>query len=206
MNLAGWVQNFPYPEKALGSLNLLTIGSTVPVSCPHALQRLGNELGDHFPQQPVLSDKGKRRRLTESTQDLSKCQFPTSHSAIPPASIPVARRRSVRYIYEPRGTPSFLVGSSTSPVAYPAEGYQSPPREVITPGPSHITSLTASTPVIRACSRRSVPSVSPPPMVSPPTGITSFKAFFKRSRSNTMSVPRSNACGREKKKFGWLKI
>ncbi|KAG0709317.1 hypothetical protein DFH29DRAFT_225406 [Suillus ampliporus] len=201
--LAGWVQDFPYPKEASGALDVLTSNSIVPVSCPHALQRLGND----FLQQPVSSDKGKRRKLTESTDDVSewKCQFPTSHSAIPPASTPIARRRSVHYIYDPRGTPSFLVGSSTSPVAYPAEGYRSPPR-VITPGPSPITSLTASTPVIRTFGRRSVPNVSPPPLVSPPTGMTSFKAFFKRSRSNTMSAPRSNTFGRDKKKFGWLKI
>ncbi|KAG1808659.1 uncharacterized protein BJ212DRAFT_1484911 [Suillus subaureus] len=204
--LAGWVQDFPYPEEASGALDILTTGSTVPVSCPHALQQLGNDLSHHSLQQSALSDKGKRRRLTESTDDISECQFPTSHSAISPASTPVARRRSVRYIYDPRGTPSFLVGSSTSPVVYPAEGYRSPPREVITPGSSPITSFTASTPVIRACGRRSVPSVSPPPLVSPPTGMTSFKALFKRSRSNTMSVPRPNTCGKGKKKFGWLKI
>ncbi|KAG1788250.1 uncharacterized protein HD556DRAFT_1448052 [Suillus plorans] len=190
--LASWVQDFPYPEEASGALDILTIGSTVAVSCPHALRRL--DQGDRFLQQPVLPDK----------DDISeKCQF---HSAIPPASTPVTRRPSVRYIYEPQGTPSFLVGSSTSPVAYPAEGYRSPPREVIVSGLSSITSLNASTPVIRACGRRSVPNVSPPPLVSPPTGLTSFKAFFKRSRSNTMSVPQSNTCGREKKKFGWLKI
>lgn len=201
--LASWVQDFPYPEEALGALDILTIGSTVAVSCPHALRRLSNDQGDRFLQQPVLPDKGKSRMLTEPTDDISECQF---HSAIPPASTPVTRRSSVRYIYEPQGTPSFLVGSSTSPIAYPAEGYRSPPREVIVPGPSSITSLNASTPVIRACGRRSVPNVSPPLLVSPPTGLTSFKAFFKRSRSNTMSIPQSNTCGREKKKFGWLKI
>ncbi|KAG1876429.1 hypothetical protein DFJ58DRAFT_175369 [Suillus subalutaceus] len=69
--LAGWVQNFPYPEEAEGALDILTIGSTVPVSCPHALQQLGNDL-DHHSLQPVLSDKGKRRRLTESTDDMSE--------------------------------------------------------------------------------------------------------------------------------------
>lgn len=202
-DLAGWVQNIPCPEEASKAFD---IGSTVPLSCPHALQQFDNGLDDYFLQQPVLSDKGKRRRLTESADDMSECQFPTSHSPVPPASTPVERRRSVRYIYEPRGTPSFLVGSSTSPVAYPAEGYRSLPREVVTPGPFPIVSLTASTPVIRACSHRSVPNVSPLPLVSPPTGMTSFKAFFKRSRSNTMSAPRSNTCRREKKRFGWLKI
>lgn len=200
--LAAWVQDFPHPEEVL---DIPTIGSTVPVSYPHALQRLGNDLGDHFPRQPVLPDKGKRRRLTDPTDDMSECQFPTSHSPISPVSTPITRRRSARYIYEPQGTPSFLVGSSTSLIAYPAEGYLSPPREVIAPGPFPITG-PASTPVVRACGRRSVPGVSPPPLVSPPTGMTSFKAFFKRSRSNTMSAPRSNMCGREKKKFGWLKI
>lgn len=204
--LAGWVQDFPYPEGASQAHDILTTDPTVPVSCPYALQRLGNDLSDHFQQQPVLPDKGKRRKLTESTDDMSECQFPTSRSAIPPAITPVTRRQSVRYIYEPRGTPSFLVGSSTSPVAYPAEGYRSLPREVIAPGPSPITIQIASTPLIRACSRRSVPNVSPPPLVSPPNGMTSFKAIFKRSRSNTMSAPRSNTCGKDKKKFGWLKI
>ncbi|KAG1746596.1 uncharacterized protein EDB91DRAFT_1117841 [Suillus paluster] len=107
--LASWVQGFPHPEEASGALDVLTVGSTVPVSCPHALQRLGNELGDHFLSQSVSSDKGKRRKLTESTDDMSewKCQFPTSRSAIPPASTPVARRRSARYIYDPR-VPIFL--------------------------------------------------------------------------------------------------
>ncbi|KIK48234.1 hypothetical protein CY34DRAFT_798330 [Suillus luteus UH-Slu-Lm8-n1] len=197
--LAAWVQDFPHPEEVL---DIPTIGSTVPVSYPHALQRLGNDLGDHFPRQPVLPDKGKKRRLTDPTDDISECQLPTSHSPISPVSTPITRRRSARYIYQPQGTPSFLVGSSTSLIAYPAEGYLSPPREVIAPGPFPITG-PASTPIIRACGRRSVPNVSPPPLVSPPTGMTSFKAFFKRSRSNTMSAPR---CGREKKKFGWLKI
>lgn len=199
--LAAWVQDFPHPEEVSGVLDIPTIGSTVP-----APQRLGNDLGDHFLRQPMLPDKGKRRRLTNPTDDVSECQFPTSHPAISPASTPITRRRSARYIYEPQGTPSFLVGSSTSLIAYPAEGYLSPPREVIAPGPSPITGLTASTPVIRACGRRSVPDVSPRPLVSPRTGMTSFKAFFMRSRSNTMSAPRSNMCGREKKKFGWLKI
>lgn len=100
--LASWVQDFPYPEEASVALDILTIGSTVPVSCPHALQQLGNDLGHHSSQPPMLLDKGKRRRLTESMDDMSECQFPTSHSAIPPASTPIARRRSIRYIYEPR--------------------------------------------------------------------------------------------------------
>ncbi|KAG1770737.1 hypothetical protein EDD22DRAFT_948344 [Suillus occidentalis] len=199
-DLAAWVQDFPRPEEVL---DIPTIGSTIPVSYPHALQRLGNDLGDHFPRQPVLPDKGKRRRLTDPTDDIP--ELPISHSPISPVSTPITRRRSARYIYQPQGTPSFLVGSSTSLIAYPAEGYLSPPREVIAPGPFLITG-PASTPVIRACGRRSVPDVSPPPLVSPPTGMTSFKAFFKRSRSNTMSASRSNMCGRQKKKFGWLKI
>jgi hypothetical protein len=70
--LAAWVQDFPHPEEASGVLDILTIDSTVPVSCPHALERLGNGLGDHFLQQPVLPDKGKRRRLTEPTDDMSE--------------------------------------------------------------------------------------------------------------------------------------
>jgi hypothetical protein len=67
--LAAWVQDFPHPEEVL---DIPTIGSTVPVSYPHALQRLGNDLGDHFPRQPVLPDKGKRRRLTDPTDDMSE--------------------------------------------------------------------------------------------------------------------------------------
>ncbi|KAG2157785.1 uncharacterized protein EDB93DRAFT_815517 [Suillus bovinus] len=70
--LASWVQDFPYPEAALGALDTFTIGSTVPVSCPHALRWLSNIQGDHFLQQPVLLDKGKRRMLTESTDDMSE--------------------------------------------------------------------------------------------------------------------------------------
>jgi len=71
-DLASWVQDFPYPEEISGANDIFTIGSTVPISCPRALQQLGNDLGDHFLQQPVLTDKGKRRRLTESTDDVSE--------------------------------------------------------------------------------------------------------------------------------------
>ncbi|KAG2355701.1 hypothetical protein BDR07DRAFT_1425353 [Suillus spraguei] len=64
--LAGWVQNFPCPEEASRALD---IDSTVPVSCSHALQQ-DNDLD--FLQQPVLPDKGKRRKLSESADDISE--------------------------------------------------------------------------------------------------------------------------------------
>lgn len=77
-----------------------------------------------------------------------------------------------------------IAGSSTpQPIAFPVEGYYSPPREP----PS--TSLAAgdSDPVVQ---RPSTPNVSesPPPRASPRSGRISFKDFFKKSRSNNTQM------------------
>lgn len=53
---------------------------------------------------------------------------------------------------------------------------------------SPITSLAVGAPVVQ---RPSMPDVSPMPLVSPPSGTISFVSFFKRSRSDTVSVPQT---------------
>ncbi|OJA09551.1 hypothetical protein AZE42_01156 [Rhizopogon vesiculosus] len=184
--LASWIREFTDPEKASGELDSDTC--TAPASCLYAH---GDDPDDDFLQRPALRrDKGKGRLLTEPVDDMDSglsewkplCTT-TSRSAISSTSTPVVRRRqSACYIYDPLRSPSFLVGSSTSPIAYPAEGYRSPP-----PSP------TTGTP--RRSGWHSVPNTSP---VSPLFGITFFKTFFKRSRSDTMSVPQTNTSGRNK--------
>ncbi|KAJ8590102.1 hypothetical protein M405DRAFT_180769 [Rhizopogon salebrosus TDB-379] len=91
--LANWVRNYTFPEGA--SLELFS----AQVSRP--LGRLRNDLDDHL-LQPVFIDKGKRRSLADSTDNLdsevSEPLCPT-RSAVTPAR---TRRRSFHYIYEPR--------------------------------------------------------------------------------------------------------
>ncbi|KAJ8587305.1 hypothetical protein M405DRAFT_934783 [Rhizopogon salebrosus TDB-379] len=107
------------------------------------------------------------------------------------------------------------VDSSTSPVAFPAEEHHNPTRE------SPVTSLAVGTPLAQrssGCNSAPTTLVSPPSRMSsfkaffkrshskmtlvPPSGMISFKTFIKRAYPNTMSIPRTHTFGKDKKKFG----
>lgn len=82
----------------------------------------------------------------------------------------------------PRALESFRnIDSFTSPLAYPAEVYHSPPRE------NPITNLAASIPVVQDRDQPERPAAAPHRMCYRRSWYPrlSFKGFFKRSRSYT---------------------
>ncbi|KAH7913832.1 hypothetical protein BJ138DRAFT_1111076 [Hygrophoropsis aurantiaca] len=93
---------------------------------------------------------------------------PTSHGS----------QNSVSYIYDPRGTPEFLIGGSNSLLAFPAHGYASPPGR---PEFSAWKNISNSSPRRRTVGHQRIQD----PLSAPAGSKASFKAFFQRSRCNT---------------------
>ncbi|KAI9464242.1 hypothetical protein HD554DRAFT_1285920 [Boletus coccyginus] len=204
-DLASWVKAASSSRDYIGSIVHATRLTGDP-SADDGTHTTGN-LSDG-----LFSNKGKTRLLSTSPpsecdirRDLVVCtnplavpsKYPPNHQdssrgAVPggPTRIPPAIDcQSDGFIYVPDcNTPEFLVGCSSSPIAYPVCGYSSHPRYS-----PHPPETTHDIPYHRRfLERRSAPcSSSTSRLISPPSGKTSFKTFFQRSRCNTTAVSHS---------------
>ncbi|KAH7890791.1 hypothetical protein F5I97DRAFT_1923279 [Phlebopus sp. FC_14] len=179
---------------------------------------------DTDPNIPGSRGKGKGRRLStppspsehgrtivEVSGQSQTCQLSNAFERTK-----LSWHHSEGFIYEPQNTPEFLVGSSKSPVAYPVKGYCSPPPGLSAPSRSHGSS-TAHHIAYGASCQSALDTPLTAPLVSPPSGKTTFKGFFQRSKFNTAVVSRSSiplghvpvesAFSRERRmRLPWLKI
>ncbi|KAH7927303.1 hypothetical protein BV22DRAFT_1118313 [Leucogyrophana mollusca] len=199
-----------------------------PKGAPPATVRLSSSVAA-MPTEPSLprdgavcetstwADKGKWKARTGS-QSSTDPQSPEPQ--LPPgisrgtgsSSSHPHQRHSARYIYDPRGTPEFLIGNSNSLLAFPTQGYASPPRRFL----SSPCGDVSESPMRHHIAGHQRPR---PPLSAPPGSKTSFKAFFQRSRCNTTAtgcpprtiplahLPVESSVSRERRtRLPWLKI